>query len=96
MLGEVLRNIRIFYETTLTELSQEFDISQGYLSDIERGKKEPSLDVLKMYSEKFSIPLSGILFFHENINEPKRLNKFRKLLGRHTLQLIQFLVGEKI
>ena len=95
MLGEVLRCIRIVNDTTLTSLSQEFDISQGYLSDIERGKKEATMEILKMYSQKFDIPLSGILFFYENKEQPKKFRRARYLLGKNALKIIKYLSGDE-
>ena len=92
-LGEILRIIRSFNDMTLTELSRKHGISQGYLSDIERGKKEPTLEILKMYSKQFSISLSGILFFYENGNEPKKLRKIRHFFGRHFLKMIKYIYG---
>ena len=90
MLGNVLRCIRIVNDVTLISLSKEFHISQGYISDIERGKKEPTLEILRMYSEKFEIPLSGILFFYENIGNPKNNQKIRNFLGKSALKFIRY------
>src|SRR5690606_20632999 len=77
MIGEVLRSIRMFNKTSITKLSEEFQVSQGYLSDIERGKKKPTLDIISKYSKKFEIPLSGIMFFSENHDDPKQFKKIK-------------------
>ena len=93
MLGETLHCIRVVNKATLMSLSKEFNISQGYLSDIERGKKDATLQVLKMYSSKFDIPVSGILFFYENKNKPKEFTRIRRFLGKNSLKLIKYFSG---
>ena len=91
MIGEVLRNIRLFHNVKILEFAEEFKISQGYLSDIERGNKPPTIEVLEMYSKKFEIPLYGILFLNENIDDSEALKKFKRLLTKKTAQLIDHL-----
>lgn len=88
MIGDVLRNIRLFHKVKVVELASEFNISQGYLSDIERGVKSPTIEILEMYSKKFEIPLYGILFLNENKDDSEALKKFKKLLSKKTSQLI--------
>jgi transcriptional regulator with XRE-family HTH domain len=91
MIGEILRSIRLFHEVKVSELASEFSISQGYLSDIERGIKQPSIEILTLYSKKFDIPLYGILFLHENPSDPKALKKMKQFLSKKTVQLIDHL-----
>ncbi|MDZ5619573.1 helix-turn-helix transcriptional regulator [Nocardioides sp. HM23] len=44
--GEELRNERHHSERTLADVAQEAGISVQYLSEVERGRKEPSSEVL--------------------------------------------------
>ncbi|MEH0862268.1 helix-turn-helix domain-containing protein [Halobacteriovorax sp. DPLXC-1] len=90
MIGQILRYIRNFHKVSLTELSEEFEISQGYLSDIERGVKKPSLEIIDLYSTKFNIPSSGILFFSENSDDPKQLKKLRTFIGKRALDILDY------
>ena len=46
MLGEVLRGARRQRGMTLRELSAEARVSLGYISEIERGQKEASSELL--------------------------------------------------
>lgn len=66
-LNQALRLIRIFNDITLSELSKRINISVGYLSEIESGKKKPSLDIIHKYAKAFNTTDSAILFFSENI-----------------------------
>jgi transcriptional regulator with XRE-family HTH domain len=92
MLGKILRDIRMFNEITLTELSSEFKLSQGYLSEIELGKKEPTLEVIQKYSEKFNVPVSAMMFFIEHKNEPEAIKSFRKFVSGKVSKLFDYLL----
>ena len=52
---------------SLSELAKEMKVSIGYLSEIESGKKNPSLDIIRKYATVFHTTESAILFFSENI-----------------------------
>ncbi len=67
MLHEALRLIRAYHDMSQSQLSVELGISNSFLSEIESGKKLPTLDLLNRYSERFSVPVSSLLFFSENL-----------------------------
>jgi transcriptional regulator with XRE-family HTH domain len=46
---------------TLRELSSEARISLGYISEIERGQKEASSELLSSLCEALEVPLSSVL-----------------------------------
>jgi len=68
MLFEALRLIRVFHDLKQVELADKLGISKSYLSEIERGKKVASIELIEKYSTLFNIPSSSILFFSENID----------------------------
>lgn len=68
MLGEALRLLRVFNDIKAKDLADQLEISPNYLSEIEKGKKNPSLDIVNKYSEIFEIKPSAILFFSEELN----------------------------
>ena len=76
-LNQALRLIRVFHDQSLSELSKQMNISVGYLSEIESGKKNPSLDVISKYAKVFHTTESAILFFAENMG----LCKMRSVSG---------------
>jgi transcriptional regulator with XRE-family HTH domain len=51
-LGKILKHIRVFNDLTQLELSKKLNISRSYISEIESGKKIPTLEVLRDYSRK--------------------------------------------
>jgi transcriptional regulator with XRE-family HTH domain len=54
------------------ELAERLEISNSYLSEIEKGHKQPNLELLRKYSTIFSLPLSSIVFFAEEIETPSK------------------------
>lgn len=70
MLPEALRLIRVFHDVKQNELADRFGISKSYLSEIESGKKAPSVEIIEKYAKEFRIPASSILFFSEHLGDP--------------------------
>ncbi len=60
-LGEVLRAERLRRGLTLRELSSGARISLGYISEIERGHKEASSELLAALCAAMQMPLSELL-----------------------------------
>ncbi|MBS42251.1 MAG: transcriptional regulator [Nocardioides sp.] len=61
LLGDVLRERRVERGLTLRELSKEARVSLGYISEIERGRKEASSELLASLCEALETPLSAVL-----------------------------------
>lgn len=60
-IGEVLRDARQRQGRTLREVSSEARVSLGYLSEIERGQKEASSELLFSVSQALEVPMSHVL-----------------------------------
>ncbi|GAA1243678.1 helix-turn-helix domain-containing protein [Janibacter melonis] len=60
-LGEVLREARTTQGRTLRQISADASISLGYLSEIERGEKEASSELLSSVCVALGMPLSEVL-----------------------------------
>lgn len=65
MYDRALKTIRQYHRLSQSDLAEQINISRSYLNEIERKKKEPSLEVLKKYSERFEVPLSSLMLFAE-------------------------------
>jgi transcriptional regulator with XRE-family HTH domain len=60
-LGDVLRAERMRQGMTLRQLSSAARVSLGYISEIERGQKEASSELLGALCEALDMPLSDVL-----------------------------------
>jgi transcriptional regulator with XRE-family HTH domain len=61
LLGDVLRDQRMQRGMTLREVSAEARVSLGYISEIERGQKEASSELLASLCSALDVPLSEVL-----------------------------------
>ena len=61
LLGDVLRDKRTQRGLTLREVSAEARVSLGYISEIERGQKEASSELLYSLCDALEVPLSDVL-----------------------------------
>lgn len=60
-IGDVLRQVRRNQGRTLREVSAGAQVSLGYLSEVERGQKEASSELLVAICYALGVPLSFVL-----------------------------------
>lgn len=92
MINQALKNIRQFHNIKQSDLSEKLGISNSYLSEIESGKKSPSLELLSQYSEIFDISVSSLLFFSESLegDDKKLSSKFQKKSSKLITRLLEW------
>lgn len=61
LVGETLREERAAQGKTLREVSAQARVSLGYLSEVERGQKEASSELLAAICGSLDLPLSTLL-----------------------------------
>src|SRR5258708_2398593 len=61
VIGDVLRHARTEQGRTLREVSDTARVSLGYLSEVERGRKEASSELLSAICGALDVPLSRVL-----------------------------------
>lgn len=60
VVGETLRGLRLRQRRTLREVSARARVSLGYLSEVERGQKEPSSELLAAICDALDVELSEL------------------------------------
>ncbi|MGQ0574035.1 MAG: helix-turn-helix domain-containing protein [Pseudonocardia sp.] len=60
-IGGSLRRVRTARRHTLREVSRRARVSLGYLSEVERGRKEPSSELLAAICEALDVALPDVL-----------------------------------
>lgn len=91
MLTEALRVMRIFHDLSQKELAEKLGISKSHLSEIEAGKKTPTLHLLERYAKVFDVPVSSIMFFSENMEKGGTADKTRVFVSSKILSLLNFI-----
>lgn len=61
LVGDVLREERHRQERTLADVAEEAAVSLQYLSEVERGRKEVSSDLLTAIHEALGLELADVL-----------------------------------
>ena len=61
VIGDVLRRARTSHGRTLREVSDSARVSLGYLSEVERGRKEASSELLGAICGALEVPMSRVL-----------------------------------
>ncbi|MFY0407703.1 helix-turn-helix domain-containing protein [Solicola sp. PLA-1-18] len=61
LVGDVLRQRRLAQGLTMREVSSRARVSLGYISEVERGQKEPSSELLASLCGALGVPLSQVL-----------------------------------
>ena len=61
LIGEALRSTRLRQQRTLREVSGAAQVSLGYLSEVERGQKEASSELLASICRALGVRLSDVL-----------------------------------
>ena len=61
VIGDVLRRARTSQGRTLREVSDAARVSLGYLSEVERGRREASSELLTAICGALDVPLSEVL-----------------------------------
>lgn len=90
MLSRALRLVRSFHRLKQNELADKLNISNSYLSEIEKGVKSPSVELLGRYSEIFKIPVSTLLLFSERLNDKKFSERVRVGAGDKVLRMLEW------
>jgi transcriptional regulator with XRE-family HTH domain len=94
MQHDALRLVRVFHDLSQTELAERLSISKSYLSEIESGKKTPTLEIMQKYADSFNMPLSSLLFFAENLENPTKAERMRVAIASKALTMLRWMAAK--
>lgn len=60
-IGDVLRDLRLQKGKTLRQVAGRASVALGYLSEVERGQKEASSEILAAVADALDVPISSIM-----------------------------------
>ncbi len=69
-IGEAIRLLRVHHDLKQNQLARLLDMSTSYVSEVERGRKIPTLDVLDRMAKTFDIATSSLLYLAEIVTLP--------------------------
>lgn len=66
---KTLKLIRLYNELSQKDLAKRLDMCKSYLSEIESGKKNVTLNIIRKFEKYFQIPASAIFTLSEMMAE---------------------------
>ena len=95
-MGEALRLLRIFNGYKSAELAKKLELSQSYVSELENGKKQPTMEVLDKYAKVFEMKKSTLMLFAESLEGEEIKYDKKQRIARAGMKLLKILekVGE--
>lgn len=94
MFDRALKIFRQYHRLNQAELAAKLGLSKSYISEIERGHKEPSLDVIRKYSEVFDVPMSSLMLFAERSSD-SGLEKARLFAADKVLKMLEWIADDE-
>jgi transcriptional regulator with XRE-family HTH domain len=87
LVGEVLRRNRLRQRRTLADVARDARVSMPYLSEVERGRKEASSEVLAAVCDALRIDLSDLLaeVRHDLADDPAPVVRLEAVRRRHDI-----------
>lgn len=68
LIGKRIKNIRTQHDMTQEQLAEYSGITPGYLSKIEAGTKQPSLEVLMAIAYSFGVSLDDLVYSNTHLD----------------------------
>ena len=68
MIGEAMRLIRVINGIKANIMAAKLEISPSYLSLIENGKKQPSIEIVGKFASVIGVRPSQVIYFSEELN----------------------------
>ena len=90
-MGEALRLLRIFNGYKSAELAKKLELSQSYVSELENGKKQPTIEVLDKYAKVYEMKKSTLMLFAESLEDEEIKNDKKQRIARAGMKLLKIL-----
>lgn len=93
-MNQALKVVRQYHNINQTQLAGKLSISTSYLSELESGKKEPTLDILQRYSDVFNVPLSSLVVFSETLEGTHNVSKARSFISKKMVKILEWIADQ--
>ncbi|HVJ42669.1 MAG TPA: helix-turn-helix transcriptional regulator [Dongiaceae bacterium] len=93
MLNNALRLVRQFHRLSVTEVAERLNVSKSYISEIERDRKNVTIDLLQKYSDAFNIPASSLMLFAEKSGNPDFPENTRVFVADKVIKMLDWIAA---
>ena len=91
MMNKAIRLIRAYHDLNLSEVADRVGLSKSYISEMERGHKKVSIDVLEKYAEAFDIPMSSLMLFAERAEDGGVADNARVYIADKAIKMLDWI-----
>ncbi|HEY1605433.1 MAG TPA: helix-turn-helix transcriptional regulator [Allosphingosinicella sp.] len=91
MLNEALRLVRVFHDLNKTQTADRVGLSKSYITELERGDKKVTLEVLQKYADAFNVPLSSLMFFAEQASDKSPAERVRTNVAGKVIKMLDWI-----
>lgn len=91
MIHRALKLLRKYHGLKQKDLASRLNISPSFLSEIEKGTKTVSYEMLESYAAVFDIPVSSIAMFSEISQGAGDSDSLKARITRKAVQLLEWL-----
>jgi transcriptional regulator with XRE-family HTH domain len=91
MLNEALRLVRVFHDLNKTQTADRVGLSKSYITELERGDKKVTMEVLQKYASAFNVPLSSLIFFAEQAADDTTTDKVRTVVAGKVVKMLDWI-----
>lgn len=74
--NNVYRLLRIARDLKVKDIAEEIGVTPAYISAIEAGKREPSLDKIPSYAKALGVDENTLFYFRDTGNQPSKFESF--------------------
>ena len=90
-IGRRIRAFRLKSNLTQAQLAESLDVSTNFISEVETGKKNISIDTLCRLCQQYQLSADFILFGKESSADSFLLGRLTSLSNRDILTVIEYL-----
>jgi len=91
MMKDALRLVRVYHDMNQSDTAERVGLSKSYISEMEKGRKKVTIDVLEKYSEAFDVPVSSLMLFAERQSENNLADDTRVYVAEKAIKMLDWL-----
>lgn len=96
VISDALRLLRLYLGLSQNQMAAQLSLSQSMISEIEKGVKPVSMEVLQKYSETFGVRMSQLLFFAEELEDEPVRTRGKLIVANKVLRLLEALSPREV
>ncbi len=96
LMNEALKIVRLYWGKTQAELASTLGVSQSYISEVEKGNREVTMDLLGRYSKELKVPMSSLMLFAEKVSGAPPITRGKLLMAGKALDFLKRLIPDDL